>query len=116
RKKGDRRETVSALAIIDDGPGMRPSMIRYAMSWGGGTHFKSPTKIAKFGFGLPNSSINQTRYVEVYSRTADSKHWFRCVLDLDDQKTVPQFGLARIPEATQAELPPFVLEYLKRKN
>jgi hypothetical protein len=116
RKKGDRKETVSALAVIDDGPGMRPRMIRYAMSWGGGTHFKSPTKIAKFGFGLPNSSINQTRHVEVYSRTTESPQWYRCVLDLDDPKTVPQFGLATIPEPSAAELPAFVQEYLKRKN
>ena len=46
---------------------MVPTMARYALSWGGGTHFNDPTGIGRFGFGLPNSSINQTRRVEAYA-------------------------------------------------
>ena len=61
RSKHERRDAVSAVAFIDDGPGMLPKMARYALSWGGGTHFDDPTGIGRFGFGLPNSSINQTR-------------------------------------------------------
>ena len=62
------RRAVSAIAFIDDGPGMTPKMARYALTWGGGTHHEDPVKIGRFGFGLPNSSINQTRRVEVYCR------------------------------------------------
>ena len=43
-------------------------MARFALSWGGGTHFDDPDFIGKFGFGLPNASINQTRRVEVYTK------------------------------------------------
>ena len=71
RDKHERRDAVSAVAFIDDGPGMVPAMARYALSWGGGTHFNEPTGIGRFGFGLPNSSINQTRRVEVYTRSGE---------------------------------------------
>ena len=60
REKYERKDAITAIALIDDGSGMRPKMARFALSWGGGTHTKDPDFIAKFGFGLPNSSINQT--------------------------------------------------------
>jgi len=114
RKKNERRDTVSALAVIDDGPGMVERMTRYALSWGGGTHFRNPTKIAKFGFGLPNSSINQTRRLEVYSKTTTATRWHRCVLDIN---AVPQFGMVTVPPAEPvAELPSFVATYLSRRD
>src|SRR5205807_904123 len=62
------KKTVTAIAFIDNGSGMIPEMIRYALTWGGGTHFDDHEFIGRFGFGLPNSSINQTRCVEVYSQ------------------------------------------------
>lgn len=118
RKKHERANTVSAVAFIDDGPGMlhesaQNSMVRYALSWGGGTHFKDPKLIGKFGFGLPNSSINQTKRVEVYSKTADRRRWVRGVLDINE---VPTHGLVEISEPSEAELPDFVADFLKRKN
>ena len=58
RAKGERRDSIAEVAFIDDGPGMVPTMARYALSWGGGTHFNDPTGIGRFGFGLLNSSIN----------------------------------------------------------
>ena len=59
RGKHERKNAVSAIGFIDDGPGMTPKMARYALTWGGGTHHEDPVKIGKFGFGLPNSSINR---------------------------------------------------------
>jgi hypothetical protein len=69
-KAKNNRRSVTAVAFIDDGAGMSPKMARYALSWGGGTHFEDPEFIGRFGFGLPNASINQTRRVEVYTRTS----------------------------------------------
>jgi hypothetical protein len=67
------REVVTSVAFIDDASGMLPKMARFALSWGGGTHFDDPNFIGKFGFGLPNASINQTRKVELYTRTKKSE-------------------------------------------
>src|SRR5262245_25097328 len=69
-KTHERKDSVTAIAFIDNGSGMLPKMARYALSWGAGTHFEDPDFIGKFGFGLPNASINQTQLVEVYTKTA----------------------------------------------
>lgn len=107
-KKG-YSETVTAVAFIDDGPGMVPKMARYALSWGGGTHFDDPAFIGKFGFGLPNSSINQTRRVEVYTKIADSPKVMVGVLDIDDFVV---HGMQSVPEPVEGKLPEFVQKYL----
>jgi len=74
---------------------MLPKMARYALSWGGGTHFDDPTGIGRFGFGLPNSSINQTRRVEVYTRISAKEPWTRAVLDISPEK-VKRHGLGSV--------------------
>src|SRR5438105_80904 len=44
------RRLVDAVAFIDNGSGMLPQMARYALTWGGGTHFDDPSGIGRFGF------------------------------------------------------------------
>ena len=55
RKTRQRKNAVTAVAFIDDGAGMGERMVRYVLSWGGGTHFDDHDFIGKFGFGLPNA-------------------------------------------------------------
>lgn len=112
-EKGNRR-LVNAIAFIDNGSGMLPKMARYALSWGGGTHFDDSTSIGKFGFGLPNASINQTKRTEVYTRTDSSLPFTKVRLDLED---FPPFGQQSIPpEEETAQLPGFVQRYLDRNR
>ena len=111
--KYERSESVTSVAFIDNGPGMLPNMARYALSWGGGTHFDDPSFIGKFGFGLPNSSINQTQRVEVYTKIASSAKIFVAVLDVND---VPQHGQQTVNEPVEAQLPQHVLRYLKNEG
>ena len=110
---GGRADSVSAVACIDNGAGMGERMVRYALSWGGGTHFDDPGFIGKFGFGLPNASINQTRHVDVYTRAKGSQKVYRAWLNLDE---VDDFGIQRIPEPTLGDLPDFVKKYLDDKG
>src|SRR5262249_18674759 len=113
RGKHERKNAVSAIAFIDDGPGMTPKMARYAPTGGGGPHHEDPVKIGKFGFGLPNSSINQTRRVEVYSRTDPEQPWVCAVLDITD---LPDHGLVSVRPPKEAQLPKFVQQYLTTKK
>lgn len=116
RGKHERRDAVMSIAFIDDGPGMRSKMIRAALAWGGGTHGKQPGRIGRFGFGLPNSSINQTQRVEVYSKTEDVKSWSMAALDIGPGK-VPEHGIVTIdPEQEGVALPGFVEAYLNKKG
>lgn len=113
KKKNQRKDTVEAVAFLDDGSGMIPEMARYALSWGGGTHFDNPDQIGKFGFGLPNASINQTRRVSVYSKTEGNQEIAVVTLDLDD---MDEYGTQTVPEPTTGDLPKFVKAYLKKNQ
>ena len=106
----ERRDSVAAVAFIDNGSGMLPVMARYALSWGAGTHFDEPGTIGKFGFGLPNASINQTTRVEVYTKTADVRTVSMAYLDVTNFK---EHGVQSIAPAVEAELPDFVQDHLK---
>lgn len=110
-KAHQRADSIKSIAFIDNGPGMLPKMAQYALSWGSGTHFDDPSFIGKFGFGLPNASINQTRLVEVYTKTADASEISKTILDARD---VAQHGTQTIGDPQSAELPEFVQTYLDR--
>lgn len=118
RGKHQRKDSVAAVAFIDDGPGMIPAMARFALSWGGGTRFDSPMGIGRFGFGLPNASINQCRRVEVYTRTSSKDSWQRVVLDITPEKLddIPPTGMVSVDPPAEAELPDFVQDYLKKNR
>ena len=106
------RDIVKSVAMIDNGSGMIPQMARFSLSWGGGTHFDDPNFIGKFGFGLPNTSINQTKQVEVYTRTSKKEPLTRAWLDLDAYR---DYGQQSVPEPEiGAELPDYVKKYLKK--
>jgi hypothetical protein len=108
-----RQDSVSAVAFIDNGSGMLPVMARYALSWGAGTHFDEPGTIGKFGFGLPNASINQTTRVEVYTKTKGAKTITKAWLDVSDVK---QHNLQTIEAPVEAKLPEFVQRYLNANS
>ncbi|MBS1702850.1 MAG: ATP-binding protein [Armatimonadetes bacterium] len=106
-----QKKIVTAIAFIDDGSGMLPRMARYALTWGGGTHFDEPGQISKFGFGLPNASINQTRLVEAFTRTEGEESFWKATLDLSK---FTEYGLQTVDEPVKANLPEFVQSYVDR--
>ena len=108
---GGGQPTIKSVAFIDDGSGMFPEMARYALTWGGGTHCDDPTFIGRFGFGIPNASINQTQTVEVYTRTSPDQKIVKAWLDI---RKAPEHGLQQIPAPVEAELPAFVSRYLEK--
>lgn len=106
--------TVDALAVVDNGSGMLPEMARYALSWGGGTHFREPAFIGKFGFGLPNASINQTRRTIVFTRTGRQQPLSQVRLDFED---FASYGVQRIPPPLEVKaLPDFVARHLQTEG
>ena len=113
-KSKSGRNLVDGVAFIDDGPGMLPDMIRYALCWGGGTHHDEPRHIGRFGFGLPNSSMNQTRLVEVYSRTSAEEPIYKSWLSISMSSW--KLETESVPEPVKADLPKFVQGYLKRNG
>ena len=109
-----RKGAVTQIAVIDDGSGMIPDMVRVAMLWGGTDRENNRTGIGRFGYGLPSSCVSQGRRFEVYSATEGGK-FSMCALDLDDieeGKYTNSDGEIIIGELTPAKLPRFVVDYL----
>lgn len=106
-----------AIATIDNGHGMVPSMLRLAVLWGGTHREGSRAGFGRFGFGLPSASVNQCRRFSVYSIT-EGGSWHSVVVDLDDMRdgkyTDRRTGRVVMPGATQTAPPEWVLDYIKK--
>jgi len=61
------RRRLHKIAVLDNGMGMDSLTLRKALQFGNGTRLDDRTGIGRFGMGLPNASISQTRRVEVWS-------------------------------------------------
>src|SRR2546421_7111328 len=64
RADGDRDV---AIAVLDNGQGMDHETLWTALQFGGTGRFGDRSGLGRFGMGLPNSSVSQSRRVEVYT-------------------------------------------------
>jgi hypothetical protein len=62
---------IEEILIIDDGDGMNEGVFNKALQMSSGTRAKAKNGLGKYGQGLPNSSISQTKRVEVYTKQRD---------------------------------------------
>lgn len=109
-REGSRKP--ASLAIMDDGIGMVPEMIRAATVWGGTDRHGSRELYGRYGYGLPSSAVSQGRRFTVFSRIDDGPYW-AVTVDLDeiaDGKFIEK-GRVQIPAAVKVELPEFVVNY-----
>lgn len=104
----------SQLAVIDNGHGLEPSMMRLAMMWGGTHRENDRTGLGRYGYGLPSASVSLGRRFSVYSAVSGGA-LHAVTLDLD-QLTGDEGSSGRseimVPAAQPAELPPFVAEHI----
>lgn len=105
----------SQIAIIDDGHGMTPKMVRASLIWGAGTRGENRDGFGKYGYGLPTASISQCLRVTVYSKT-DGGDWNRGYLDVEEIKdgAWTQSNRIQTPSEKLEEPPPFVIEHLMK--
>src|ERR1051326_5002327 len=95
------------IAVMDDGHGMSPGMIRAAVLWGGGHRTDSRELFGRYGFGLPSSCVSQGKRFEVFSHTSGGE-WHSVAIDLDDIKDgnfYKENGRLAAPPAQPAKLP-----------
>ena len=71
------------LAIIDNGHGMTPAMIRAAVLWGGGTR-EDRRMFGRYGYGLPSSCVSLGKRFTVFSRVVGADEWYAVTIDLDE--------------------------------
>ena len=102
----------AAIAVLDDGIGMVPDMIRASVVWGGTDRHDSRDLFGRYGYGLPSSSVSQGKRFTVYSRI-DAGGFHGVTLDLDeiaDGKYIEN-GRVTVPEPEPAELPIWATTY-----
>lgn len=103
------------LAVVDDGYGMEPKMVRASLIWGAGTRADDRSGFGKYGYGLPSASVSQCQRVTVYSKTADGE-WCAAYLDINEIKNGDWTKGNRIemPEERRQDPPSFVVDFLKK--
>ena len=73
---------ISNVAIIDNGHGMEPDMMRASVTWGGTHRHNDRSGFGRYGFGLPSAAINITRQYGVYSRVKGGE-WYSVPINLN---------------------------------
>ncbi len=103
------------IAVVDDGYGMEPKMVRASLVLGAGTRNDKRKGFGKYGYGLKTASVSQCKRVTVYSKTADGS-WHSCFIDIDDIKKGGWGSRLQVPPEKPDQVPPFVVEYLKAQG
>ncbi len=70
------------IAIIDNGAGMIPKMVSYAVRWGGTDRENDRQGFGRYGYGLPSSAVSMARKYTVYAKTAGGS-WHAVTVDLE---------------------------------
>ena len=102
------------LAVIDNGHGMEPAMIRMAVMWGGTHRENDRSGLGRYGYGLPCSSVSLGRRFTVISQVSGGG-LHSVELDLDAIASgdyTDRSGDIVVPEPRSARLPPFVADHI----
>ncbi len=102
------------LAVIDNGHGMEPDMIRMAVMWGGTHRENDRSGLGRYGYGLPCASVSLGRRFVVYSAVGDGE-LHAVTMDLDALAAgdyTDRTGEIVVPEAVCAQLPEFVASHI----
>lgn len=105
------------LSVIDDGHGMDPAMMRFAMLWGGTHRENDRAGLGRFGYGLPCAAVSIGRRFTIYSKTKGSR-LHAVTLDLD---TIASSGVRTrreitIPSALPAKFPRFLRQAIRQSH
>lgn len=106
----------SRLAVVDDGHGMAPEMLRLAMMWGGTHRENDRTGLGRYGYGLPCAAVSIGRRFTIISKVSDAEP-SAITLDLDALnagKYRNAAGDVGLPPVRRARLPAFVREHLRQ--
>lgn len=71
------------LAIIDNGNGMIPEMIGYAVRWGGTDREGDRTGFGRYGYGMPSSLVSVGKRYTVYSKV-NGGEWHAVTVDIEE--------------------------------
>ena len=97
------RWSIDEIAVVDNGSGMTPDVLRASLQFGNGTRLNDRSGIGRFGMGLPSASISQCTRVDVWSWTDGIDSAVHTYIDLNE---VAAGTLTEVPEPTVLAIPP----------
>lgn len=107
------KKKLDYIAVVDNGHGMDPEMIRVAVVWGGTHRENDRTGFGRYGFGLSSASVSMAERFTVYSRVPGGE-WHYVTIDLKEvgtgKLTDKSTGATVAPTAKKGEPPVSVLE------
>lgn len=71
------------IALADNGNGMIPEMISYAVRWGGTDREGDRNGFGRYGYGLPSSAVSLAKHYTVYSK-ANGASWHAVTVDIEE--------------------------------
>jgi Histidine kinase-, DNA gyrase B-, and HSP90-like ATPase len=113
--EGGSLKKPSQVAVLDNGHGMDPGMIRMAVMWGGTHRENDRSGLGRYGYGLPCASVSLGRRFTVYS-AVDNGRVHAVTVDLDRLTSgdyTDRSGEIIVPPAEPAELPAFVADAVR---
>jgi len=104
------------LAILDNGHGMEPAMIRLAVMWGGTHREGDRSGMGRYGYGLPCSSVSIGKKFTVFSKM-EGGEINAVTIDLDaisNGDYTDAEGEIIVPAPAPAALPKFVKKQIDK--
>lgn len=115
-ENNQHKKKPNMIAIIDDGHGMDPEMIRISAIWGGTHRENDRNGFGRYGYGLPSASVSIGKQFKVISKVIDGD-WYEVKVDIDEigeGKYLNENGKVEIPEAKKTKLPIWIKEYIEK--
>jgi hypothetical protein len=72
-----------SIALLDNGNGIIPEMISYAVRWGGTDREGDRNGFGRYGYGLPSSAVSLAKRYSVYSK-ANGTSWNVVTVDIEE--------------------------------
>lgn len=104
------KQTEIGIAVMDNGTGMDRSTLSTAMQFAGSSRFNDRSGLGRFGMGLPNSSVSQSRRVDVFT-WQKRDNVLHSYLDVDE---ISIGKLKTVPIPKPAVLPGWAEKYVRK--
>lgn len=93
------------IGVLDDGQGMTAATLRTAVRFGGTERFADRSGLGRFGMGLPNGSVSQTRRFDVFTWQS-AGNCLHTYLDIDEIATGE---MQCVPPPRRRHLPSWII-------
>ncbi|MBK5218942.1 MAG: ATP-binding protein [Thermoleophilia bacterium] len=105
----------ASIAVVDNGHGMDPEMLRLAVIWGGTHRENDRTGFGRYGYGLPSACVSQGQAFTVFS-LVEGGEMTAITLDLEeigDGQYTDDNGRIVVPPAGPAKLPKWLAKTIR---